>query len=730
MLKKKPNQNELNSLILKINTGDFSGAEQQATALSKHYPKTAFVWKILGVAIAEQGRMTDAIEPMKKVVLLDPKDAEAHRNLATALKEAEEIKSAEIHFRKAIALNPEDFLAYYYLAKILISNNCYIEAEKNCRKAITFKYDMATAHDQLGVALLGQERFQEAEDSFNTAILLDPEMVDAHNNLGLTLHRQGKHADAHLSYRRAIKLNPNLANAYINMATNFFTQNLFAEAETLCRKGIELNPQLDLAWSNLGQVLQHQERQEEAKTLLEHAIALNPKIPETHNNLGLTYKELGMLDLAVEHFRKALELKPSMALVYSNILLMTGYHAQLSPEEAIEEAKRYGALVSAQARSRYTTWNCQLLNNTDKKIRVGFVSGDLKKHAVAFFLIGLLQHIDKNKFELIAYPTQPKEDDITALLKPHFIKWEPIYRKNDRDAAEIIHQDAPHILFDLSGHTAHNRLPMFAYKPAPIQVTWIGYPATTGMTEMDYILADHFLVPAGEEYQFVEDVWRMPEYVGCFNPIVENVPIAALPALQNGYVTFGCFNNLVKMSDEVVAVWARILHSVPDSKLYLQTRQLSEPSVLQRTYERYAEHGITPDRLILEGITARLDYFKSYNKIDIALDPFPRPGGTTTADTLWMSVPVLTMKGRDLWSRLGESLTHNVGLPNWIAEDTADYIRKASAFAEDRNYLVKLRSELRDKVMASPLFDDERFTKNFEEAMHEMIMVNEKKFIV
>jgi predicted O-linked N-acetylglucosamine transferase (SPINDLY family) len=248
------------------------------------------------------------------------------------------------------------------------------------------------------------------------------------------------------------------------------------------------------------------------------------------------------------------------------------------------------------------------------------------------------------------------------------------------------------------------------------------------MTEMDYILADHFLVPAGEEYQFVENVWRMPEYVGCFNPIVENVPIAALPALKNGYVTFGCFNNLVKMSDEVVAAWAQILHSVPDSKLYLQTRQLSEPSVLQRTYERYAKHGIAPDRLILEGITARLDYFKSYNKIDIALDPFPRPGGTTTADTFWMSVPVLTMKGRDFWSRLGESLSHNVGLPNWIAEDTEDYIRNAAAFAEDKNYLVELRNELRDKVMASPLLDAARFTKHLEEAMREMINENHSRF--
>lgn len=726
MPQKKPSHAELNNLIAAMNRGHFSEGEAIANSLSKLYPKATLVWKILGVSIAQQGRIFEAIEPMKKVVVLDPKDAEAHRNLATALKEIGEIKSAEIHLRKAIALNPEDFLAYYYLAKILNSNKNYTEAEKNCRKAITFKYDMATAHDQLGVALLGQEKLLAAEDSFNTALLLDPEMVDAHNNLGITLNRQGKHADAHLSYRRAIKLNPTLANAYINMATNFISQNLFAEAETLCRKGIELDPQLDLAWSNLGLVLHHQERQEEAKVILEHAIALNPNTPEALNTLGNVHKELGNHDLAIECYQKCIDLKPNFNFVYSNLLLIYGYHAKLTPEQLLEKAIKYGELVSAQVKKPYKSWPAQSQNGFTK-LRIGFVSGDLKKHAVAFFLIGLLQHIDKNKFELIAYPTQPKEDEVTALLKPNFTKWQPIYGKSDKDAAEIIYQDALHILFDLSGHTGYNRLPMFAYKPAPIQVTWLGYPATTGMKEMDYILANTHLIPVGQEQPFVEQVWRLPEVAGCFSPLIEDIPIAAPPSLQNGYTTFGCFNNLIKMTDKVVAIWSQILHAVPNSKLYLQTKQLSEPSVLERTHARYSEHGITPDRLILEGITARLDYFKSYNKIDIALDPFPCTGGTTTADTLWMSVPVLTMKGRDFWSRLGEAPIHYAGLQNWIAEDEKDYISKAAAFAADKNYLEALRSELRDNVMASPLFDAPRFTKHFEIAMCEMIKANQSK---
>jgi protein O-GlcNAc transferase len=727
MLKKSPSQTELNSLISAVNNGNFAAAEAIATPLSKTYPKATLIWKILGVAIAEQDRIAEAIVPMQKVVQLEPKDAEAHRNLATALKELGRIEAAETHFRKSIALNPQDPLSYTSLAKILNEKHNFTEAEKNCRKAITFQYDIAEAHDQLGIALLGQKKLIDAETSFRTAILLNPDMADAHNNLGVTLNEQIRYSEAESSYIQALKLNPVFTNAFMNIAKNFSDQEKYTQAEIAYRKALEIDPTHTLSLTGLGLALHLQRKEEDARAILEQALALDAELPEALNTLGNVHKELGNTQIALDYYRKAIDIKPEFTFIYSNLLLIAGYHAKLPPEQLLQEAKQFGTYVSAQVKTPYKNWLCKLPNEKTK-LRIGFVSGDLKRHAVAFFLEGLLRHFDKSKIELIAYTTQPKEDEVTALIKPHFLKWQPIYGRSDNDAAEIIYQDAPHILFDLSGHTAYNRLPMFAHKPAPIQVTWAGYPATTGMSEMDYILADPYLVPVGEEHPFVEQVWRLPEVAGCFAPLVEDVPIATLPALQNGYITFGCFNNLVKMSDDVVAVWSQILHAIPNSKLYLQTRQLSEQSAVQQTYKRYAAHGITQERLILEGATPRIDYFKSYNKIDIALDPFPCPGGTTTADTLWMSVPVLTMKGRDFWSRLGESLAHNVGLSNWIAEDTEDYIRKAAAFSEDTNYLVKLRSELRDNVMASPLFDAERFTKHFEAAMREMINAHQSKF--
>ena len=727
MLKKSPSQTELNNLIQLLNDGNFSAAEATAKSLSKTYPKAIMIWKILGVAIAEQGNMADAIEPMKKVITLDPKDAEAHRNLATALKEIGQINSAETHFRKSIALNTQDSLGYISLGKILNEQFKFNEAEKLCRKAILISYDMPEAHDQLGIALLGQKKLTDAESCFRTAILLKPDMADAHNNLGIALNELGKYAEAEASYMQALQLNPVFTNAFMNIGKNFSDQNRYAESEIAYRKALDIEPDHILSLSGLGLILHLQKREEEAKTILEKALDLNPNLPEALNTLGNVHKELGNFEIGLECYQKAIELKPNFTFVYSNLLLLAGYHAKLSQEELLQKAKSYGAQVAAQVTKKYTAWQCQPIDENNK-IRVGFVSGDFKMHAVSFFLEGLLRNFDKNKFELIAYTTQPKEDEVTALLKPHFNKWQAIFGKSDHDAAEIIYQDAPHVLFDLAGHTGMNRLPVFAYKPAPIQVTWLGYPATTGLTEMDYILANRHVIPEGEEQPFVEKVWRLPEVVGCFSPLTEDIPTTAPPSLQNGYTIFGCFNNLIKMSDNVVAVWSQILKAVPNSKLHLQTKQLSAPSVLESTYARYSEHGITPDRLILEGLTSRLDYFKSYNKIDIALDPFPCTGGTTTADTLWMSVPVLTMKGRDFWSRLGEAPIHYAGMENWIADDEKDYVGKAVAFAADKNYLAKLRREQRDIVMASPLFDAPRFTRHFEAALQEMIKENQSRF--
>jgi predicted O-linked N-acetylglucosamine transferase (SPINDLY family) len=292
--------------------------------------------------------------------------------------------------------------------------------------------------------------------------------------------------------------------------------------------------------------------------------------------------------------------------------------------------------------------------------------------------------------------------------------------KSDEAAARLIHSDSIHVLVDLSGHTAGNRLPIFAWKPAPVQVSWLGYFATTGIAAIDYLIADPWVLPETEEAYFTEKIWRLPETRLCFTSPDVDVEVSLLPALSNGYITFGCFNNLSKMNDDVVALWAKVLGSVPDSRLLLKAKQFVNGLVSKNTIDRFAAHGINSNRLILENPELRDKYLAAYHRVDIALDPFPYPGGTTSVEGLWMGVPVLTLAGERFLSRQGVGILMNVGLPEWIATDADDYVARAVSHAADLQHLSDLRSRLRQLVLASPIFDAPHFARNFEASLRGM----------
>jgi len=291
---------------------------------------------------------------------------------------------------------------------------------------------------------------------------------------------------------------------------------------------------------------------------------------------------------------------------------------------------------------------------------------------------------------------------------------------NDMEAAQKIHSDGIHILIDLSGHTAKNRLPVFAWRPAPIQVSWLGYFASTGLSEMDYILGDPYVTAHDEAAHFSEKIWQLPETYLCFTPPDLDLKVAPLPAFSNGFVTFGCFNKLSRMTDETVSVRAAILHAVPGSKLFLKDKQLDTESGRNRVISRFAAVDIAADRLILEGISPREEYLNCYGRVDIALSSFPYGGGTTSVEGLWMGVPVITKKGNHFLSHLGESIAHNSGLADWIASDEEEYVAKAVAYASDLDALSDLRNGMRERIVDKPLFDIPRFALHFEQAVRAM----------
>ncbi|MDA9799390.1 hypothetical protein N9C39_11655, partial [Luminiphilus sp.] len=382
-----------------------------------------------------------------------------------------------------------------------------------------------------------------------------------------------------------------------------------------------------------------------------------------------------------------------------------------------DDAAGFAKAVDETVTSRFDTWSH---SQNEESLRIGFVSGDLRSHPVGYFTEGLLTQLQSSSIELFAYPTVNTEDELTERLKACFHAWSPLTGLNDMDAAQKIHSDDIHILIDLSGHTANNRLPVFAWKPAPIQVSWLGYFASTGLSEMDYILGDPYVTPHEEADHFSEKIWQLPEtYLG-FRPPDLDLEVAPLPAYTNGFVTFGCFNKLARMTDEIVSVRASILHAVPGSKLFLKDKQLDHESGRHRVLSRFAAVDIEADRLILEGGSPREEYLECYGRVDIALSPFPYGGGTTSVEGLWMGVPVITKKGNHFLSHLGESIAHNSGLSDWIASDEQEYAAKAIAYASNLEALSELRKGMRERILATPLFDVPKFALHFEQAIRAM----------
>jgi protein O-GlcNAc transferase len=439
--------------------------------------------------------------------------------------------------------------------------------------------------------------------------------------------------------------------------------------------------------------------------------------------MGNTLKDLGQTEEALSSYRRALAIKPDFIDAQSNLLYALN-HTAYTTEEHLEEARKYGSMVSAKAGSRFSAWQCA---EHPQRLRVGMVSGDLHSHPVGYFLENLLAHIDGTRVELTAYPTDTTADTLTERIQPRFAAWKPLVGLSDEAAARMIHADGIQVLIDLSGHTAGNRLPVFAWKPAPVQVSWLGYWATTGVAAVDFFLADRTGVPEGLRGNFTETVWYLPDTRLCFSPPEFDVPVAPLPALQNGSVTCGCFQNLSKVGDEVLAEWGRIFAALPRAKLRLQCKQLGEPAQAQRMALRLQRAGIAPERVTMHGAVDREQYLAAHAGVDVILDTFPYPGGTTTCEALWMGVPTLTLAGDSLLARQGASLLTAAGLQEWIASSKEDYVSKAIDFAEDLTRLSDLRAGLRPQVAASPLFDASRFAKNFEDALWGMWEQNRNK---
>lgn len=644
-------------------------------------------------------------------------EAQALKERGNACLAAGDLAAAEACYRQAICVAPRYADAHNNLGLALTRQGLTEAGLASFRHALTLEPRLVQAYLNAGNSERSLGHFEEALRLYVKASSIAPEDASARNNLGALLRDLGRTAEAMESFEAAIQLNPGLAEAHYNRGDLCHELGRLGDALESLAEAIRYQPGFADALNTMGIVYREQGQFDRAQTCFDQALALRPDFARAHNNLGTLALDRGRQAEAYAHFRQALAIDLGYSEAHSNLLFAMQYDASCSSAELFSAHVEFGERIEAPLRPAWPAHRSR--RDPDRQLRVGFVSGDFRAHPVGYFLENVLSHLDRQLIDITLFPTAGKSDAVTDRLRALELGWHSLLGLSDEQAARHITDAHIDILVDLSGHTAGNRLPVFARKPAPVQVSWL-YFSSTGMCAMDYLLCDRHVVPSAEARYLVETPYHLPDSYLCFTPPREEVAVDFLPATVNGYITFGAFNNLVKMNPAVVALWARTLQAVPGSRLFMKAGQLDDGDVRAGVVERFAVQGISAERLILEGASPRIDYLSCYNRVDVALDPFPFPGGTTTVEALWMGVPVITRAGQRFISHAGESILHTAGLDDWVARDDEGYIAIARRFASNLPQLAALRAGLRQRFLASPLCDGPRFARNLETAFRAM----------
>lgn len=592
---------------------------------------------------------------------------------------------------------PSYGLGWLVTGAILRQRGQSIDALAAMQKAAVLLPDDAAAINNLGLALHDVGRLLEAEATFRRALAMNPDFAEAYGNLGNTLHALGRLSDAEDSYQRAIRIKPDFPDAYNNLSITLKGLGRLVEAEGACRRALQINPGFAEAFSNLGFILKEQWRLDEAEASIQQALSINSTCVEAHCNFAATLLESGKSVEAEASLRRALQLRPDDATLHSNLIFTLDLMTGESTASLQKERRLWNALHAAHLPSYKLHCN---LPSPERRLRIGYVSADFRMHSAAYAFTAMLLDFDREQFEVIAYSNSKIEDKLTETFKKSVTLWRDIVGLPDDEVADLIRQEGIDILVDLSGHTAGNRLLVFARKPAPIQITAFGYAAGTGMDAMDVLFADEIFVPRDEVPVYAERVRYLPCAVSMF--ISADVPDpCALPALLGGGITFGSFNRLVKISEQTYLAWAKILRALPDSRLILKTHALDDAGTRERVSEHFIRAGIDPARIILLGKTSREAQLAAFNRVDIALDTFPHGGGMTTLEGLVMGVPVVTLRWPTLTGRVSASILTTLEMPDWIAESQDEYVKLAIQKAADLQSLSALRGALRGRFMVS-----------------------------
>ncbi len=688
------------------------------------------VERFLAKAIAHRtaGRFEKAHSNLRRLLDRAPNHAGAHHELGILASTADRPESAISHFVAALRAQPERPRYSLALAVTLLMVNRIGEA-----RALMEQFRNRSIADEESGSVLGEfldHAFARGQERLGANDLAGAEMLadlvigldETHANAtylaGAVAAQKGHYRQAFDLFSIAIYRDPDNAAYFSSLGAVLVRMGDFAGAISALEKAVALDDTLAVAHANLAGAYQHASQHGAAERHARRSIALDPGLATGHVNLGSSLKSLGRLAEAIACFDGALERDPGNIAAHSNRLFVTLYAEHVQPADYAADARSFGArFADSLLRGRAFLHD----RDPERRLRIGFVSGDLYTHAAARFIEPFLRHLDRTCFETRAFMTRAGEDAYSAYLRTLFDGWHNIASLDDDEAADLIEAESIDILLDLSGHSAGHRLLVFARKPAPVQVTWMGHPATTGLRAMDYRLTDHGLdVPGEAESLHTETVWWLPGVLATCQ-VPSGIPAVRGRSLfeENGFVTFGVMNRIEKIGDNALAVWAEILRALPDARLFMVVADVETAEIREQVGARLAKAGIPLERVRLHP-RVRVNYFDLYHEFDIALDPFPYNGGTTSFDTLFMGVPFIALRGSHSVARVGASLLETVGLEELVADSTEDYAARAIALASDLDRLRAIRSGLRERVFASPIMDHARFAREMGDAFRSM----------
>jgi predicted O-linked N-acetylglucosamine transferase (SPINDLY family) len=666
----------------------------------------------LGAVRLSQGQFDAATHALRAALRIRPEYPEAHNNLGNALRLGGHAEESIAAFRHAIRLQPDfaQFLNNLGLALRALGQND--EAIATYRDAIARDPNLAGVHCNLGVALLQNADHNGAILALREALRCDPKLGEAYNSLGVALRATGKLDEALGAAQSAVRLDPNRAQWRYNLGKVLMELGHVDACIAEYRAAVALKPDFADAHNDLGCALRDRGRMDDAVDELREAIRLRPDYAPAHSNLANLLKDRGDLDDAVAEYRRAIRIDPKWITAHQNLLYALNFHPKFDAPAILCEHQAFNRThAQPLAKSIHPHDNDR---SPDRPLRVGFISPDFRDHVVGRNMLPLLAAHDRQRFQIACYGLLQRHDATTTQFQALADIWRDVAADSDERIAQIIRDDKIDILVDLTLHMEGNRLLVLARKPAPVQVTFGGYPGTTGLETIDYRLTDPHLDPPGTDEFYSEQSIRLPDCFWCYDPKQSDVPVNALPGLGGGGITFGCLNNFCKVNESVLAAWSAILRDCPGSRMIILA---GAGKHRERTV---AALGVEPDRVEFVEHCPREQYLKLHHRIDIVLDTFPYNGHTTSCDALWMGVPVVSLIGQTAVGRGGLSILSNINLAGLAATTPQHYIRIATELGTDLSRLSALRAGLRGGMLASPLTDAKRFAANIESTYRQM----------